>query len=220
MAKCATNSGFAQVLVEVRELPGRQQALVHNRARRKRSDITPLGQERFERLRKQREVALEFCGRIGDRGFHGSGFDEKLPDFRHGLKRALAQRIRIGRNFAPARETQLAAADSFFDGALRIGSASVRREEHPDPKTFAKRDLQFGGAGAHESNRQATENSSAVAAGAVGIHTATVRKALESLQCKLQDFVGGRSGEACNETCTTGNRGPGAPSSAGAACYT
>ena len=80
----------------------------------------------------------------------------------------------------------------------------MRREEHPDPKIFTKSDLQFGGAGAQEINGQATENSGAVAAGAIGIHTATVREALESLQCKLQDFVGGRSGKARDETCTTG----------------
>jgi hypothetical protein len=87
---------------------------------------------------------------------------------------------------------------------LGVGNAGVRRKEHPHTEIFAERDLEFGGAGSQEINRQAAENSRAVTTGAVGVDSTAMRKAFEGLQGKLEDFVGGRSGKARDETCTTG----------------
>jgi hypothetical protein len=80
----------------------------------------------------------------------------------------------------------------------------VRREEHSYTKNIADGDLKFCGTGTQEINREAAENTGTVAAGTVGVNSAAMRKAFEGLQGDLQDFVGGRSGKARDETCPTG----------------
>jgi hypothetical protein len=61
----------------------------------------------------------------------------------------------------------------------------VRREKHSHTESFSEGDLKFDSAGAQEINRQAAENSGTVAAGAVGVNSATVRKAFKGLQGDL-----------------------------------
>src|SRR2546430_12677738 len=46
-SKSGCERRIAQIFVELRKLPGREQALIHDGLRRKRADVTARGQERF-----------------------------------------------------------------------------------------------------------------------------------------------------------------------------
>src|SRR5260370_40243351 len=84
--KCGCERRIAQVFVELRKLPGGEQALVHDGLRRERADVTARRQERFGAFSQERQAPFESRRSTGGM----EGFNEELPDFGHGFERAAA----------------------------------------------------------------------------------------------------------------------------------
>src|SRR5260370_35072236 len=93
---------IAQVFVELRELPRREQALVSDGLRGKRADVRARRQERFRALSEERQSQLE--ARCRARWMER--FDEKLPNLWHRFEGAAATRIRVCRAAAPASDAE------------------------------------------------------------------------------------------------------------------
>src|SRR5215472_801780 len=196
--------GVMQVFVETGELPGREQPFVNHGARREGAEITALGQSLFGALAKKGETALEFRGELGS-GTAGVGrLDKELPDFGQALEGALTKAIGVHRNAAPADQTELAATDGVFDGRTSIGNARGRYKEHAHAEGFVETDFFFGCARAEEFHGKAGQKAGAVTAGAIGIDTTAMGKALEGLQGVNNDFVGGRAAELRDEAGAAG----------------
>ena len=178
-----------------RKLPRGQQSLVHNHARRKRAEIGAFGQSRLGPLAEERKIALELVRKTGGAIARARRLDEELPDFGHGFKSALAQSIRVHRNAAPTHQAELASADRILDGGARVGQPGRGSKEHADTKGLVEDNFFLGSAGTEELNREAGQKAGAIAAGTIGINAAAVRKTLEGLQRKLEDFVTRRTAQ-------------------------
>src|SRR4029077_3267064 len=76
----------AQVFVELRELPGREQALVDDSLRGERTDVAARGQERFGAFSQERQTPIEALGSAGGM----ERLDEDLPNLGHGFESAAA----------------------------------------------------------------------------------------------------------------------------------
>src|SRR5215472_1235223 len=74
---------IAQVLIELRELPWRKQALINDGLGGERTKITALRQQRLRALSQQPKTLLEFPGSL--RRVQRLG--KELPDLWHGFER-------------------------------------------------------------------------------------------------------------------------------------
>src|SRR6266478_5345888 len=79
-----------------------------------------------------------------------------------------------------------------------------RDKREADGKHFGKRNALLLSAGAEKSLGKRSEQTGAVAAGAVGINASTVGEALQGCQCVLYDIVAWSAAEAGNETGAAG----------------
>src|SRR5882757_5338909 len=188
----------AQILVELGELPGREEAFVDNGLGGKRADVTARGQERFGAFSQERKAPLETFGTTR----RMEKFDEKLPDFRHRFERAAAERIGVGRNAAPADDAEALGVGGGFDGGAGFVEHGGRDKREADGEHLREFNSLLLGASAEESLRKRSEQ--AGAAGTVGINASTVGEALQGRQCMLDNVVARSATEAGNETGAAG----------------
>ena len=106
--------GLAKVLIELRKLPRRQEALVHNCLRRKGTHITSSREQRLSFLAKKRQTPFK--------SFRGTGSvkrrNKELPGLRHGFESTTTEAIRIYRNAPPAKNAKAFLIGGSLDGSF------------------------------------------------------------------------------------------------------
>src|SRR6266478_676347 len=165
---------IAQVVVELRELPRREQSLVSDGLRGKRADVRARRQERFRALSEERQSQLE--ARCRARWMES--FDEKLPNLWHRFEGAAAQRMRVCRNAAPANDAEALGVRSGFDGSAGFVEHGGRKKGEAHREHFGELNSLLLRTGTEEWLRKRSEQTGAVAAGAVGVNSSTVGEAL------------------------------------------
>ena len=107
--------GLAKVLIELRKLPRRQEALVHNCLRRKGTHITSSREQRLSFLAKERQTPFK--------SFRGTGSvkrsNKELPRLRHGFESTTTEAIRIYGNAPPAKDAKAFLIGGSLDGGFR-----------------------------------------------------------------------------------------------------
>jgi hypothetical protein len=104
--------------------------------------------------------------------------DEKLPDLGHGFESAAAQRIGVHGNAAPADDAETLGVRGSFDRGAGIVNLGRRKKGEADCERFGEFNSLLQSAGTEEGLRERSEQTGAIAAGAVGIDTTTVGEAL------------------------------------------
>src|SRR5216683_1553240 len=198
--KCGCERRIAQVFVELRKLPGREQALVDDGLRRERADVTARGHEGFGAFSEERQTPLE----AGGSASRMEGFDEELPNFGHGFQRAAAQRIGVHGHAAPSDDAKTLGVRGGFNGGASFVDDRRRKKSEADGKHFWQRNSLLLSARAEEGLWERSEQTGAVAAGAVGVDTSAVGEAFQRGQSKLDNVVAGGTTEAGDEASTAG----------------
>ena len=104
--------------------------------------------------------------------------NKKLPDLRHRFERFASQRIHVHGNAPPTHHPQLFTIRRDINGCAEFHFRGSRKKRKSNPKMFRQLDLQFLRALAKELLRQRSQQSGAIAAGAVRVHATTVRQPL------------------------------------------
>jgi hypothetical protein len=104
--------------------------------------------------------------------------DKKLPDLWHGFQGLAAQRIHIYRDPPPPRHAQPLGISSSFDCRASFPSRCSRQKRRAHGKNFGQLNPFFLRAGAEKTLWERGEQSGAIAAGTIGIHSAAVRQPL------------------------------------------
>src|ERR1700730_21884 len=160
----------AQILVKLRKLPWREQALVHDCLRRKRADVTACRQKRLGPLAKQRQSPLK--ARRSARGM--KRLEKKLPSFRHGLERQPPQRIGVHRNAPPPKDSQPLDIRGRFYRRSSFRCCRRRKKRKAKPEDLRKSNSLLLRSRAEESVRNRGQQAGAVTAGAIRVHTAAM----------------------------------------------
>src|SRR5260370_22206621 len=106
-------------------------------------------------------------------------FDEELPNFGHGLKRAEAKRIGVHGHAAPADDAQALSVGSGFNGCAGFLNDGRRKKGEADREYFGQLDSLLLGASAEEGLWERSEQTGAVAAGSVRVDTSAEGEARE-----------------------------------------
>jgi hypothetical protein len=104
--------------------------------------------------------------------------DEKLPNFGHRFQSAATQRIGIHGHAAPADDAQALGARGEFNGGAGFVNGGRRKKGKTDREHFRQVNSLLLSASAEKGLRERSEQTGAVAAGSVGVDSATVSEAL------------------------------------------
>jgi len=130
--------------------------------------------------------------------------DEKLPNLRHGLESAAAERVCIGGNTAPAQDAKsLGIGGGFHCGAGTCCSCG-RKKCQAQAEDFWQFDALLFRASPEKFVRERGEQAGAVTASTIGVHSAAVSEAFEGRQRNVYDFMAGGATEARYKTSATG----------------
>ena len=182
----------AKVFVKLGKLPGREQTFINYAFRRQRTDITAWRQNRFRAFAQQRQLPLKIRRRL-------LGLHIKLPNLRHAFARARAEGSGIDRNTPPAEHFQLLRFGSRVNCRARLERERGGKKCEAQSKCFGQLKPLFFSARAKKCLRQRSEQACSIAAGAVGVHTTTVRQALKRGQRVVHDVVRRSSAQTRHE---------------------
>src|SRR6202790_5141120 len=190
---------IAQIAVEARELPRREQPLVHYRARRKRTDVATRRQQRLGAFAKQRQPALE----TGATAVRMKRFHKELPELRHGVQSQTSEAGRFRGHAAPPDNAKAFERRGVFDGSARLLLRACREKTKAQAKCFRELNSLLVGARAEERLRQREQQARAVAARSVRIDATAMRQPFESGEPIFDDFVTGRTTQVRDEAGST-----------------
>jgi hypothetical protein len=131
-------------------------------------------------------------------------FNKKLPNFGHRFQRSAAQRIGVHGHAAPADDAEAFGVCGGFNGGAGFVDDGGRKKGEADREHLGQINSLFLSAGTEESLWERSEQTSTVAAGAIGVNSSAVGEALQSRQSKLDNVVARSATEAGNESCTAG----------------
>src|SRR5690349_9667005 len=149
---------IAQIFVELRKLPRRQEALVNDGQRRKRADVTSRGKKGFGALAENGEAPLETATLLLGRGDVGvaesvKGRDVELPDFRHCFQGAAAEAIGVDGNATPASDAQALRLRGGLHGGAGFRGLLRGEESEAQSENLGQLDSLLAGAGTEKGNR-------------------------------------------------------------------
>jgi hypothetical protein len=106
------------------------------------------------------------------------GFDEELPDFGHRFESAASERIGIGGDAAPADDAQPLGVGGGFDAGAGFGNFRRRKKGKSNGEQLGQPNSLLLSAGAKEGLWERCEQTGAIAAGAIRIHSTAVSEPL------------------------------------------
>src|SRR5207302_9479895 len=104
--------------------------------------------------------------------------DEELPNFRHRFLGSATQRIGIHGDAALAAHAQALGVRGDFNGCARFLNGGRRKKRKTYGEPFGQFDSLLLSTGAEEGLRERSEQTGAVAAGSVGVDSASVGETL------------------------------------------
>ena len=172
----------SNVRIKLAELPGGQQTFVNHGPRGQRTEISAARSLGFNPFAEQEKLTFKSVACFGRS-------EKTLVNRRERSSSGRAENRRVHGDPAPAATTEAAKGGKFLDRCACFILLSGRQEGHPHAKFDGQVDVFLQSAGAEKLLGDRNEQTGAVAAGAVGIHSAAMGQANKSDKSALDNVA-------------------------------